>query len=118
MSTFIFVHGAWHGGWCWEKVAPLLRAASHEVFASDLQGDDPTLIDGLTLGDWIDSVSGLIESRPDEVVLVVQPAGRRIVWPLCNSRPLQVYWAPGNKCANPAGQLHPRVIGRRLARQK
>jgi hypothetical protein len=32
---------------------------------SDLQGDDPTLIDGLTLGDWIDSVAGLIESRPE-----------------------------------------------------
>jgi pimeloyl-ACP methyl ester carboxylesterase len=51
MSTFIFVHGAWHGSWCWEKVAPLLRAAGHEVFAPDLQGDDPTPIDGLTLGD-------------------------------------------------------------------
>ena len=89
MSTFIFVHGAWYGSWCWEKVAPLLRAAGHEVFASDLQGDDPTLIDGLTLGDWIDSVSGLIESQLDKVVLVVQPAGRRIVWPLRNSRPLQ-----------------------------
>jgi hypothetical protein len=88
MSTFIFVHGAWHGGWCWEKAAPLLRAPGHEVFESDLQGDDPTPIDGLTLGD---SVAGLIESRTDEVVLVVQPAGRRIVWPLCNSRPLQVY---------------------------
>jgi hypothetical protein len=61
MSTFIFVHGAWHGGWCWEKAAPLLRAPGHEVFASDLQGDDPTPIDGLTLGDWIDSVAGLIE---------------------------------------------------------
>jgi pimeloyl-ACP methyl ester carboxylesterase len=87
MSTFIFVHGAW----CWEKVAPLLWAAGHEVFAPDLpgQGDDRTPIDGLTLGDWIDSVAGLIESRPDKVVLVVQPAGRRIVWPLCNSRPLQ-----------------------------
>jgi hypothetical protein len=66
----------------------IAAGSRHEVFAPDLpgQGDDRTPIDGLTLGDWIDSVAGLIESRPVKVVLVVQPAGRR---PLCNSRPLQ-----------------------------
>lgn len=36
--TFVLVHGAWHGGWCWKKVAPLLRAAGHEVYAPTLTG--------------------------------------------------------------------------------
>ena len=31
-TTFVLVHGAWHGGWCWNKVAPMLRAAGHQVF--------------------------------------------------------------------------------------
>ncbi|MGY1843642.1 alpha/beta fold hydrolase [Modestobacter sp. SYSU DS0875] len=38
MSTFVLVHGAWHGGWCWDRVAPLLRAAGHEVHAPTLTG--------------------------------------------------------------------------------
>src|SRR3954471_2322059 len=38
MSTFVLVHGAWHGGWCWDRVAPRLRAAGHEVHAPTLTG--------------------------------------------------------------------------------
>lgn len=37
-GTFVLVHGAWHGGWCWDRVAPLLRAAGHEVHAPTLTG--------------------------------------------------------------------------------
>ncbi|MBI2961138.1 MAG: alpha/beta fold hydrolase [Betaproteobacteria bacterium] len=36
--TFVLIHGAWHGAWCWRRVAPLLRAAGHEVFAPSLTG--------------------------------------------------------------------------------
>lgn len=35
---FVLVHGAWHGGWCWRRVAKLLRAAGHEVFTPTLTG--------------------------------------------------------------------------------
>jgi pimeloyl-ACP methyl ester carboxylesterase len=38
VSTFVLVHGAWHGGWCWDRVAPLLRAAGHEVHSPTLTG--------------------------------------------------------------------------------
>jgi len=38
MSTYILVHGAWHGGWCWQRVAPLLRARGHEVLTPSLSG--------------------------------------------------------------------------------
>jgi len=37
-TTFVLVHGAWHGGWCWTKLSPLLRAAGHNVFAPTLTG--------------------------------------------------------------------------------
>jgi hypothetical protein len=37
-ATFVLVHGAWFGGWCWKKVTRLLRAAGHEVFAPTLTG--------------------------------------------------------------------------------
>jgi len=38
MTPFVLVHGMWHGGWCWKKVAPLLRAAGHEVYTPTLTG--------------------------------------------------------------------------------
>jgi len=28
IGTYVLVHGAWHGGWCWAKVARLLRDAA------------------------------------------------------------------------------------------
>ena len=37
-ATFVLVHGAWHGGWCWSRVAPLLRGAGYPVFAPTLTG--------------------------------------------------------------------------------
>jgi len=36
--TFVLVHGAWHGGWCWRRAADVLRARGHRVFAPSLTG--------------------------------------------------------------------------------
>lgn len=38
MSTFVLIHGAWHGGWSWWKTAPLLGQAGHRVLAPSLTG--------------------------------------------------------------------------------
>jgi len=38
IERFVLVHGAWHGGWCWAKVARLLRDAGHEVYTPTLTG--------------------------------------------------------------------------------
>lgn len=38
MSTFLFVPGAWLGGWCWRDVATDLRASGHTVVAATLTG--------------------------------------------------------------------------------
>ena len=38
MATFVLVHGAWHGGWCWQKLVPFLEAAGHSVYAPTLTG--------------------------------------------------------------------------------
>jgi pimeloyl-ACP methyl ester carboxylesterase len=54
MSTFVLIHGAWHGAWCWERLAPLLRAAGHTVIAPDLpsHGGDSTPWWRVTLGTY------------------------------------------------------------------
>jgi pimeloyl-ACP methyl ester carboxylesterase len=37
-ATFVLVHPAWHGGWCWKKVKPLLQAKGHDVHTPTLTG--------------------------------------------------------------------------------
>ena len=38
MATYVLVHGGGHGGWCYQRVARLLRAAGHEVYTPTLTG--------------------------------------------------------------------------------
>ncbi|MFA5884813.1 MAG: alpha/beta fold hydrolase [Acidimicrobiia bacterium] len=38
MATYVLVHGGGHGGWCYQKVARLLRAAGHEAYTPTLTG--------------------------------------------------------------------------------
>ncbi|MEV6013669.1 alpha/beta fold hydrolase [Streptomyces sp. NPDC051976] len=74
MSTFVLVHGAWHGGWAWQRVAPTLRAAGHEVHAPTLTGvGDRAHLASPAVGMWthIEDVAALIEAYDlDDVVLV------------------------------------------------
>jgi pimeloyl-ACP methyl ester carboxylesterase len=37
-GIFVLVHPAWFGGWCWKKVAPLLRARGYDVYTPTLTG--------------------------------------------------------------------------------
>jgi pimeloyl-ACP methyl ester carboxylesterase len=36
--NYVLVHGGFHGGWCWARVAKLLRAEGHNVYAPSLTG--------------------------------------------------------------------------------
>ncbi len=36
--TFVLIHGAWHGGWCYGPTADILRAKGHKVYAPSLTG--------------------------------------------------------------------------------
>ena len=38
MSTYVLVHGAWGGSWCWKRVRKALQALGHEVFTPTLTG--------------------------------------------------------------------------------
>jgi len=38
-KTFVLIHGAWHGGWCWRRVADRLEKQGHKVFSPTLTGN-------------------------------------------------------------------------------
>ena len=78
MATFVLVHGAWHGSWCWWKVEPLLRGSGSSVYSPSLTGMgqrshltgymDPAAID---LDLHIKGVQALLESEGLERVILV-----------------------------------------------
>lgn len=74
MATFVLVHGTGHGGWCWQKVAPLLRAGGSEVYTPTLTGlaDRSHLLDcGVDLTTHITDVATLLFYEDiSDVVLV------------------------------------------------
>jgi len=81
MSTFVLVHGAWHGGWCWRKVVPYLEAVNHRVLAPDQAGlgDDQTPLAGATLERWTRDLCALIERQPGRVMLVGHSRGGLLI---------------------------------------
>ena len=74
MAIFVLVHGTGHGGWCWQKVTPLLRAAGCEGFAPTLTGlgDQSHLRDcGVDLMTHITDIASLLFYEDiSDVVLV------------------------------------------------
>jgi pimeloyl-ACP methyl ester carboxylesterase len=77
MAIFILVHGAAHGGWCWEKVAPILESRGHKVCAPDLPGlgKDQTPPANVTLADNVEKISRLLDKMEEPVILVGHALG-------------------------------------------
>ncbi len=71
-TTYILVHGAWHGAWCWNKVVPLMEAKGDKVLAIDLpgHGNDTTNPDNVTFNDYVQKVVSVANSNDGEVILV------------------------------------------------
>jgi pimeloyl-ACP methyl ester carboxylesterase len=68
------VHGAWHGGWCWRRVADRLAAAGHRALCPTLTGLGERahlLSPEVDLDTHIQDVIGLLEAEElNDVVLV------------------------------------------------
>src|SRR5262249_25275907 len=66
MTTFGLVHGSWHRAWCWERLAPLLQQAGHDVVAMDLPCDDGSA----SFDTYADVVCDALKGCNGDVVLV------------------------------------------------
>lgn len=92
MSTFVLIHGAFHGGWCWYKVVPLLEKQGHTVVAPDLpsHGRDKTSLSAVTLSAYVDSVCKLLDAQREPVVLVGHSMGGGIITQVAEYRPEKI----------------------------
>src|SRR6478736_4262513 len=88
MATFVLVHGAWHGGWCYKRVAArLLRQAGHEVCTPTLTGlgEHARLLNrAIDLDTHVQDIVGVI--RCEELSDVV----------LCGAVPMAAWSSPGS----------------------
>jgi predicted alpha/beta hydrolase family esterase len=82
MSTFVLIHGANHGGWCWYKVKTWLESKGHIVYTPDLPGNsknDPVPLKDITLERCISSIVNLIDTIDGNVILVGHSFGGAII---------------------------------------
>jgi pimeloyl-ACP methyl ester carboxylesterase len=77
MATFILVHGAFHGGWCWDKVVRRLNEAGHQALAPDLPGigADRTPPRDVTLAMTGGFIAELAQRQAEKVILVGHSLG-------------------------------------------
>ena len=82
-APVVLVHGAWHGGWCWRRVADRLTTKGRYVLAPTLTGvceRSHQLDDSITLSTHIDDVVNEIGWKDlDGVVLVGHSYGGMVI---------------------------------------
>ncbi|MBT4364901.1 MAG: alpha/beta fold hydrolase [Desulfobacterales bacterium] len=92
MSTYVLVHGAWHGGWCWDKVVHLLEKEGHKVVAPDLPGHgrDKTPIAEISLEAYAEFVCRVLDDQFEPVVLVGHSMGGAVITQAAEYRPEKI----------------------------
>lgn len=93
-ATFVLVHGAWHGGWCWKRVAERLAAAGHRVFSPTLTGLGERahlLSRSVNLDTHIQDVVGVLEAEElDGVVLLGHSYGGIVITGVAARAPARI----------------------------
>lgn len=78
MTTYVLVHGAWHGAWAWDRVVPLLAAPT---VIPELAGGD------VGLDDHVDQVVAALAIADDDVVIVGHSYAGLVVRQAADRRP-------------------------------
>ncbi len=92
MSIILLVHGAWVGGWSWEKVAPLLEQKGYEVKTPDLPGHgmDNTPLSDVNLQAYTAKISQVLDEFDDQVILVGHSMGGIVISQVAEERPQKI----------------------------
>jgi pimeloyl-ACP methyl ester carboxylesterase len=92
MSSFVLVHGGWHGAWCWRHVTPLLQDLGHTVAAPDLPGHgmDRTPPSAVTLASYVTRLSDLLDRQRRPVVLVGHSMSGMVITQAAEHHPDQI----------------------------
>ena len=80
-KTYILVHGAGHGAWCWKKVIPLLESKGRKVLALDLpsSGNDKAILERMALAGDVKKVTDVANTQSGKVILVGHSSGGVVI---------------------------------------
>jgi pimeloyl-ACP methyl ester carboxylesterase len=70
VARFVLVHGAFRGGWAWDRVQPFLVGAGHSVEAPTLTQSEPA-----SLGRWARQVADVLREGTADALLVGHSQG-------------------------------------------
>ena len=79
MATIVLVHGAWHGSWCWQRVAPLLEKRGLAVRTVDLPSVGARPGAGTDLSADAAALEAVIESVAGPVILCGHSYGGMVI---------------------------------------
>jgi pimeloyl-ACP methyl ester carboxylesterase len=92
--NFLFIHGSWHGGWCWKKIAEKLNSPKYKIFT-------PTLLGMQKINDPLTKTSGLkkhvkqitdliLKKNLDNVILVGHSYAGMVITGVANNIPSKI----------------------------
>ena len=93
METFILIHGAHHGSWCWKMVIPLLERAGYNVIAPDLPGhgeNKKKAIEEITLNDYLGCIFEVLDTQSEPVIMVGHSMGGLVISQVAEYRPNKI----------------------------
>src|SRR5690349_12899671 len=93
-KTYVLVHGAWHGGWCWSKVAAILRGRGHAVVTPTQTGlgeRSHLLSKSIDLDVFVADIANVIKYEElNEVVLVGHSFGGNAISGVADKMPQRI----------------------------
>jgi pimeloyl-ACP methyl ester carboxylesterase len=83
-TPILFVHGAWHGAWCWEEYfLPYFAEKGYTSHALSLRGhggsEKPAHFRWLRISDYVADVAQVVNQFPEKPVLVGHSMGGLVV---------------------------------------
>jgi alpha-beta hydrolase superfamily lysophospholipase len=83
-KPILFVHGAWHGAWCWEEhFLPYFAERGYISHALSLRGhgksDTPQHFRWMRIADYVEDVAEAVVRMPEQPVLVGHSMGGLVV---------------------------------------
>lgn len=90
--TFVLVHGAWHGSWCYYELADRLKEEGHKVILVQLPGHgiDQTNEAEVTLYDYQAAIVEILDDIEEQVILVGHSMGGVAISMAAEARPYKI----------------------------
>lgn len=91
-TTFVLIHGAWHGAWCFDKLVPILREGGAKIVTIDCpgHGDDQSTLAYQSTDTYVAKVIEIIDREPGKVILVGHSLGGTIISNVAEKRPQKI----------------------------